>query len=90
MEKIEKRLVIQGRVQGVGFRFFTAMQAKKHKLTGTVQNCADKSVEIYCNGTESDINQFIESIRKGPPLSRVDKVQIEECPPKEYNDFSII
>ncbi|MBV6493485.1 MAG: Acylphosphatase [Turneriella sp.] len=66
--------LISGKVQGVGFRQFTARAAHNLKLAGWVRNLAGGSVEAEAMGEIVQINQFEAELRKGPPLSRVDAV----------------
>lgn len=53
---ITKQFFVFGRVQGVGFRFFTLQQAGKLGLKGTVRNRIDGSVEVIAQGTEDQIS----------------------------------
>ncbi len=77
-----KKILIQGRVQGVGFRQFTVQIAHKYNIEGTVKNLPDGSVECIARGKEEDLNHFINSLKKGPPLSKVLDLKIEEISPK--------
>ena len=72
-----KHIKIYGIVQGVGFRFYTQRIAHKFKITGTVQNIEDY-VDIYAQGNEEQLNQFIASVTTGAsPASHVDDYEIE-------------
>ncbi|EKU47120.1 acylphosphatase [Staphylococcus massiliensis] len=78
-----KHICVYGRVQGVGFRFYTEKIAKALDIEGTVENVED-FVEIYAQGPETQLNNFIERIVKGPsPMSKVDTYTIDELPPDE-------
>lgn len=55
---------INGRVQGVGFRFTTMMVAKRLNLTGTVKNERDGSVTIVLNATSTDRQHFIQTLKE--------------------------
>ena len=59
------RLVISGRVQGVGFRWFVRQAAREGGLTGWVRNNADGSVELVAGGAAEAVSRFVES-----PLDR--------------------
>lgn len=65
-----------GRVQGVGFRFFAEEKAQKAQLTGWIRNLQDGSVECEVEGPREAIEQFIEELKKGPPLARVDHLDV--------------
>ena len=70
-------IIVSGRVQGVGFRAFVQFQATQSGLDGWVRNCPDGSVETEVEGDRGAIDVFLEQIRKGPTLSRVDSVQVD-------------
>jgi acylphosphatase len=52
-------LTISGRVQGVGFRYFTRTNAKEMALTGWVRNLPDGKVEVLAFGPENELEQFM-------------------------------
>jgi acylphosphatase len=82
--------VVEGRVQGVGFRYFTRDRASRHGLTGWVRNSPDHNVELEAQGTGDDVDAFIAEIRKGPALSHVSDVKIIEVPLEDKeNGFEI-
>ena len=58
-------IVVKGRVQGVGFRFFTINIASKYNLTGSVRNMDNGMVEIEVQGEKNTIDNFISEIKKG-------------------------
>jgi len=72
------RVTVSGRVQGVGFRFFTRDAARRLGLSGWVMNLADGGVELEVEGKQSGIDKLIEELRQGPPLSRVTDVDVQE------------
>ncbi|MCK5833079.1 acylphosphatase [bacterium] len=65
------KIIIEGRVQGVGFRCFTARAALKLDIKGFVKNNYDGTVEVVAQGDNSNIGLFILEIRKGPSSSFV-------------------
>ena len=69
-------LRIEGRVQGVGYRAFVEMRADALGLNGWVRNRRDGSVEAVVQGPPAMIDDMLEQCRKGPPGSRVDRVEI--------------
>lgn len=69
------RLLVSGRVQGVGFRWFVREAARQHRLAGWVRNRPDGSVELEASGDDGAFRQFIEDIREGPPGARVDEIR---------------
>lgn len=70
MERIRLGIKVEGLVQGVGFRWFVVDYAYFAGVVGTVCNKADTSVYIEAQGTKSELAQFIEAVKLGPPLSR--------------------
>ena len=85
-----RRLVIGGRVQGVGFRYFTQEIARREGVTGWVRNRSDGSVEVYLEGEAETVTRVERLLRRGPPSARVDDVDIEiELPTGRYSDFVI-
>jgi acylphosphatase len=66
--------LIQGRVQGVGFRWFVHREASELKLRGWVRNTDDGDVEVVASGTVEDLGELRSSLRQGPRGSRVDRV----------------
>ncbi len=74
---IARRLTINGRVQGVGFRYALADEARARKLCGWVRNRRDGSVEAAVAGPESDVEALIAWAHQGPPAARVTAVAVE-------------
>ncbi len=70
------RLIVRGRVQGVGFRYFVAGEAEVSGLEGWVRNRRDGSVEAVVAGEERLVDGMIEALRHGPPVSRVDGIEV--------------
>lgn len=85
------RLIIQGYVQGVGFRATAKHYAKNLGLTGTVRNLSDGSVEIFVVGSKEHIEQFIESLRNQFPKEYISNIIQEEILEQHtFEDFRII
>ena len=76
-----RRYLVSGKVQGVGFRFFTEDTARREGLTGFVRNLDDGRVEAVVLGEKESIARFERSLGVGPPLSRVTDIAIEMEPP---------
>lgn len=68
---------ITGRVQGVGFRYFTMTAAEKYNLTGWVRNLHDGRVEVLAEGKHEDLNNLLQVLRKGPMSAEVRDVNYE-------------
>jgi acylphosphatase len=76
---IARRLVIAGRVQGVGFRYAFADEARMHGLGGWVRNRRDGRVEALVSGPAPAVEAMIAWARVGPPAARVASVDVEEA-----------
>lgn len=72
---------VRGRVQGVGFRFFTERAAAREGLHGWVRNAADGAVEVQVEGDTEAIARFEAQIAVGPPGARVDGLDVTEVAP---------
>ncbi|MDC7233552.1 MAG: acylphosphatase [Spirochaetales bacterium] len=68
------RLKVSGRVQGVGFRYYTCRQGRRRGICGWVRNERDGSVMVHMQGPSEDVDDFCVWLRKGPPSARVDRV----------------
>lgn len=84
------KILLSGRVQGVGYRYFTESRAVKYNIKGYVKNTRDRKVEIVCQGEEEDLERFIDEVKKGPSLAVVTDVKIERLDNSPiYYDFEI-
>jgi len=75
---INYEIIVHGHVQGVGFRFYTYQNAIMNRITGWVKNNADGTVKIVAQGEESNMNKFIDAVRRGPRFSKIIDVSIKE------------
>jgi acylphosphatase len=76
-------IIVSGRVQGVGFRYFTKNKAEERGITGWVRNLIDGKVEVLACGPESDLEQFMLVLKEGSLGSRVSEVHSQWLPQKE-------
>ena len=76
-------LVVSGRVQGVGFRWFTEREALRHGVKGYVRNLDDGGVEIWAQADERTLALFQAAVERGPRASRVDGVAARPVPVDE-------
>lgn len=91
METLTKRLLIRGRVQGVGYREFMRREAVKLGLSGWVRNRHDGSVEAVVHGTADGVKQFIDWARHGPRLAAVSAVEESDAEmPDVLQTFEIL
>lgn len=74
---IARRVTISGRVQGVGFRYALADEARARNLRGWVRNRREGTVEAVLAGVEADVEAVIAWAHHGPPAARVTEVVVE-------------
>ena len=86
---IARRLTISGQVQGVGFRYALADEARARSLRGWVRNRRDGSVEAVVAGPEADVEAVIAWARHGPPAARVARVAVEPAA-TDVAEFEIV
>jgi acylphosphatase len=79
--RVARRYMIGGRVQGVGFRYFTHAVAERENVHGWVKNRPDGRVEAVAEGEVEAIARFEQALRHGPPGARVDHLEIEHTTP---------
>lgn len=91
MKTLTKAAIIHvyGRVQGVGFRFFTERKAKELNIKGFVKNRPDGSVYIEAEGEPQQLALFIEWCKSGPSWARVQDVVVADVPPLSRLSFEI-
>lgn len=78
--RVGRRYLVSGRVQGVGFRYFTESAAAQNGVHGWVRNLPDGRVEISAEGDAEAIGRFERQIRQGPRGAHVDAVETETLP----------
>jgi len=85
--RIERRgFLVRGRVQGVGFRWWTQRVGSELGLGGHVRNLADGSVEVHAAGAPDVLDAFERALRQGPPASRVGSVERIDGDPRTPAD----
>ena len=83
------RLIITGRVQGVGFRFSTREAAIQRGVNGWVRNLSDGRVEAVLEGSQPDVESMIEWCHQGPPAAIVQQVSVHQESPEGLQGFEI-
>ena len=84
------RVMISGRVQGVGFRYFARRKAKKLNVFGWIQNLGDGSVDAVFQGEDKNVDEMVKWCYEGSPLASVDKVDVRGEPMGKYEEFEIL
>ncbi len=83
------RVIIDGQVQGVGFRYFVLENAQKNSINGYVKNMPGGSVEIDAEGEPDQMDHFLKICRQGPPQAKVDNFHVQDIPVYGYSRFRI-
>ena len=87
---IRVHIWVKGRVQGVGFRAHVEYQALQIGVVGWVRNVGKKTVETVAEGPREKVELFVDMVKKGPSLSRVDEEKIEyEEPTGQLQGFTV-
>ena len=88
---VRAHLFVEGRVQGVGFRWSTVEEARRiGGLTGWVRNLDDGRVEAVVEGARDKVDALVRWARKGPVSARVDRVETTwEAPTGEFSSFAV-
>lgn len=87
--RTRRAYLLSGRVQGVGFRWWTAQLAQQLGLAGTVENRADGRVELHVVGPSAAVAALEERLRRGPPAARVTRIEPIQPAPTLPTDFRI-
>jgi acylphosphatase len=82
-------ITINGRVQGVGFRYHAMNMAVETGIVGFVRNQPDGSVYIEVEGEENSTSLFLEWCRQGPRWATVESIEVREIESRNYSVFSV-
>jgi len=89
-EWVQVRIVLRGRVQGVGYRYFALRKAGEYEVTGYVRNLSSGEVEVVAEGRKDQVESFLEEIKRGPVSAHITGVQEEWLPFSGfYPDFRV-
>jgi acylphosphatase len=86
---IRRRVVAQGRVQGVFFRDGCRREASAYRVSGWVANREDGAVEAVFEGEPAAVQALVDWTRQGPPRARVIKLEVIEEEPRGELGFSV-
>lgn len=85
------RVIVYGQVQGVFFRRAAKEEADRLGLAGWVRNDSDGSVEVLAVGPKEKLEQFVKWCKNGPPLAKVERVEIDwKSSEQEFESFEIL
>jgi acylphosphatase len=83
-DPLTRRVVVEGFVQGVGYRYFAQRMALRLGLSGWVRNRADGTVELLVSGPPDAIESMLAELRRGPSGARVRSVRLAEAYSAEW------
>ena len=86
---IRVRLLLRGRVQGVGYRWFARDEAARLGVAGWVRNLPDGRVEVEAEAAKESVEAFLRELRTGLPFARVDEMTLDDVAPKGEKTFEI-
>lgn len=89
-DAVRRRVVVRGRVQGVGFRLSCAGRAQAMGLAGTVANRPDGTVEASFEGPVDDVEAMIAWCRQGPPMAAVTDIEVDSFEPRGERSFRVL
>lgn len=84
---VRYHVILYGRVQGVGCRWFCTMLAQDYGVTGWVQNLPDGTVELEVQGEYHKVDSYILKVREGNRYMNVDFIEAKEIPVKKEESF---
>jgi len=88
---VRVRVLAGGRVQGVAYRFYAEKCAGRLGIAGWARNLPDGRVEVLAEGSAGHVETFLDRLREGPSLARVDSFEVRrEAATGEYPDFRIV
>ncbi|HEY7650390.1 MAG TPA: acylphosphatase [Methylomirabilota bacterium] len=89
-QRAAAEIVVEGLVQGVGFRAYAQRRAAMLGLAGYVMNLKDGRVRVHAEGPRELIEELARHLEKGPPLSQVDRVRTRWLPPTgRFSSFAV-
>jgi acylphosphatase len=85
------QIVVTGRVQGVGFRWFVQQTARQNEIMGSVENMPNGDVEIFAEGEQSRLMEFLAVVRRGPAQALVTDLVVSNYPfSGKFQSFKIL
>jgi len=89
-EIVRKHVMLAGRVQGIGFRWFAYDEARHFAIAGWIRNVGGDRVELEAQGSPAGVDEFISRLKTEHPMARVWRAEEYEVPPvPEDRDFQI-
>ena len=86
---VSRHYLLEGRVQGVGFRYFVYRVAQEAGVKGWVRNLFDGRVEVRAEGASDAMRDFSRKLEMGPPMSSVRRITVDEVDSEGFDTFGI-
>ena len=86
---VHKNIQIFGRVQGVGFRYSARLAARNYGIKGYVRNMSDGSVYLEVEGSEENVNRFVNWFKEGPDFAYIDRINISDASLRNFESFEV-
>ena len=83
------RVLVSGRVQGVGFRWLVQREAERVGVAGWVRNLSDGRVEARFEGDDDAVDAVVSLCRRGPDTARVKSVEVTDVEPERAAGFRV-
>jgi len=87
--RVAKRLIVSGRVQGVGFRYFSQETARRFGIKGWVRNLSDGTVELHVEGTANEVDAFQQALKDGNRFVGVERIDETKTEDQGFRKFEI-
>ncbi len=71
-------VVVSGRVQGVGYRFFCLRKANEYGICGWARNCPDGTVQVLAVGRDEAVKEFVAELGRGPTFGKVENIAVND------------
>lgn len=84
------KLIFHGKVQGVGFRYYSYKTAMRYNIAGTVRNCSDGTVEMIVDDDDQNYDEFIKKIKEGNGFMKIEKIERVNNIQPNRDDFQIV
>jgi acylphosphatase len=88
-QRVARRVVIAGRVQGVWFRDSARRRAESLGVAGWARNRLDGTVEVWAEGRRGVVEALLDYCRKGPPRAVVERLTVDEVTPAGLENFEV-
>jgi acylphosphatase len=88
-DRIRRRAVVHGNVQGVFFRDSTRERAEAHGVYGWVRNRSDGAVEAVLEGAREAVERVLRFLESGPPRAQVERVEVQDEHPEGLSSFRV-